>query len=79
MAIANDLSFGAIFARQVRALGGSGDVLLALSISGNCANLLAAIDAAHEREMVVVGLTGQGGGKMAHAAARHRCAYLRAT
>ena len=57
-------SFGAVFARQVRALGGSGDVLLALSISGNCANLQEAIDAAHEREMVVVGLSGQGGGQM---------------
>ncbi len=57
-------SFGAVFARQVRALGGSGDVLLALSVSGNCANLQEAIDAAHEREMVVVGLSGQGGGQM---------------
>ena len=64
-AIANEQSFNAIFARQLRAFGGSGDVLLAISASGNCANLLDAIHAAHEREMVVVGLTGQGGGKMA--------------
>lgn len=65
-AAASEQSFGAIFARQVRALGGSGDVLLAVSVSGNCANLQEAIDAAHEREMVVVGLSGQGGGQMMH-------------
>ena len=64
-AIANEHTLNAIFARQVRALGSSGDVLLAISFSGNCVNVLDAIHAAHEREMVVVGLTGQGGGKMA--------------
>lgn len=64
-AIAAEYTFNAIFSRQVRALGSSGDVLLAISFSGNCANVLDAIHAAHEREMVVVGLTGQGGGKMA--------------
>ena len=64
-AIANEYAFNAIFSRQVRALGGSGDVLLALSLSGNCVNVQDAIHAAHEREMVVIGLTGQGGGKMA--------------
>ena len=52
---------------QVRALGGAGDVLLALSTSGNSANVLAAIEAAHEREMTVVALTGKGGGKMTSA------------
>ena len=62
----NEHSVATLFARQVRALGSSGDVLLAMSISGNCANLQQAIDAAHEREMVVVGLTGRDGGKMAH-------------
>ena len=46
-------------------LGAPGDVLLAISTSGNSANVLAAIEAAHEREMVVVGLTGKSGGKMA--------------
>lgn len=61
----NEQSFAALFARQVRALGGSGDVLLAMSVSGNCANLQQAIDAAHEREMVVIGLSGRGGGQMA--------------
>ena len=64
-AIANDYDFSSIFSRQVRALGQPSDVLLAISTSGNSANVLAAIDAAHEREMVVVGLSGHGGGKMA--------------
>ncbi len=64
-AIANDYNFDAIFSKQVRALGGAGDVLLALSTSGNSANVLAAIEAAHEREMTVVALTGRSGGKIA--------------
>ena len=63
-AIANDYDFRSIFSRQGRALGQSGDVLLAISTSGNSANVLAAIEAAHERDMVVVGLSGRGGGKM---------------
>ena len=66
-AIANDYDFSVIFSKQVRALGGAGDVLLAISTSGNSANVLAAIEAAHEREMTVVALTGKGGGKMTHA------------
>lgn len=66
-AIANDYDFNVVFAKQVRALGGPGDVLLALSTSGNSANVLAAIEAAHEREMIVVALTGKGGGKMGQA------------
>jgi D-sedoheptulose 7-phosphate isomerase len=66
-AIANDYDFNAVFSRQVRALGQPGDVLLAISTSGNSANVLAAIEAAHEREMVVVGLSGRNGGKMAGA------------
>ena len=53
------------FARQVRALGQAGDVLLALSVSGNDANLLAATEAAHERDMTVLVLTGRTGGKLA--------------
>ena len=63
-AIANDYDFDRIFSKQVRGLGQSGDVLLALSTSGNSANVLAAIEAAHEREMTVVALTGRGGGKI---------------
>jgi D-sedoheptulose 7-phosphate isomerase len=64
-AIANDYDFSVIFSKQVRALGIAGDVLLALSTSGNSANVLAAIEAAHERDMTVVALTGRGGGKIA--------------
>ena len=65
-AIANDYDYNRIFSKQVRALGQAGDVLLALSTSGNSANILAAIEAAHEREMSVVALTGRGGGKITH-------------
>ena len=63
-AIANDYDFSSIFSRQVRALGQSGDVLLAITTSGNSANVLAAVEAAHQRDMVVVAMTGRGGGKM---------------
>ena len=63
--IANDFDARAVYARQVRALGQAGDVLLALSVSGNDANLLAAAEAAHERDMTVVVLTGRTGGKLA--------------
>ena len=63
-AVANDYSFEQVFARQVRALGRKGDVLIAISTSGNSANVVAAIDAAREREMHVVALTGKGGGRM---------------
>ncbi len=72
-AIANGYEFSQIFARQVRALGTSGDVLIAISTSGNSANVIAAIEAAQEREMIVIALTGNkdgakdkvGGGKIA--------------
>ena len=53
------------FARQVRALGQAGDVLLALTVHGNDPNLLAATEAAHERDMTVVVLAGRTGGKLA--------------
>ncbi|KQP15252.1 MULTISPECIES: phosphoheptose isomerase [unclassified Pseudorhodoferax] len=66
-AIANDYSYEQVFARQVRALGLAGDVLLAISTSGNSPSILAAVEAAHAREMTVVALTGRGGGKMAGA------------
>ncbi len=54
-----------LFSRQVRALGQAGDVLLILSVSGSDANLLAAAEAAHERDMTVLVLTGRTGGKIA--------------
>lgn len=63
-AIANDYGFSEIFAKQVRALGQAGDVLLAITTSGNSDNILAAIEAAHSREMTVIALTGKGGGKL---------------
>ncbi|TDV18582.1 SIS domain-containing protein [Paraburkholderia caballeronis] len=63
LADADDADFGQAFAKQVRALGQPGDVLLAISASGNAASVLTAIDDAHEREMVVVALTGDGGGR----------------
>ena len=61
-AVANDYAYDQVFAKQVRALGQPGDVLLAITTSGNSANVLAAIQEAHEREMVVIALTGKGGG-----------------
>ena len=63
-AIANDYSYNVIYAKQVRALGRSGDVLLAISTSGNSANVIEAIAAAHDADMRVVALTGKGGGKI---------------
>lgn len=62
--IANDYSFSLIFSKQVTALGHAGDVLLAISTSGNSDNVNLAIDAAHEREMTVIALTGKSGGRM---------------
>jgi D-sedoheptulose 7-phosphate isomerase len=56
-----------VFARQVRALGQAGDVLLVISIAGQEASLLRAIEAAHERDMTVLALTGQGGGPVGQA------------
>jgi D-sedoheptulose 7-phosphate isomerase len=67
-AIGNDYGYEAVFAREVSAHGREGDVLLAISTSGNSANVLRAIDAAREKGMGVVGLTGAEGGKM-----RPRC------
>ena len=64
-AIANDYSYEEIYSKQVMALGRSGDILLAISTSGNSGNVVAAIDAAHERDMLVVALTGKDGGSMA--------------
>lgn len=63
-AIANDYAYNVIFAKQVRALGRSGDVLLAISTSGNSGNVMEAIQAAHDADMRVVALTGKGGGKI---------------
>jgi len=66
-AVGNDYGFSVIFSRQVRALGQAGDVLIAITTSGNSDNVLKAIEAAHERDMVVIGMSGRGGGKMTRA------------
>ncbi len=63
--IANDYDFVEVFSKQVRALGHPGDVLLAISTSGNSRNVIEAVRAAQEREMKVVALTGRSGGQMA--------------
>ena len=63
--IANDYSYNEVFSKQIRALGQPGDILLAISTSGNSANVIQAIQAAHDREMTVVALTGRDGGGMA--------------
>lgn len=62
--IANDYDYLQVFSKQVRALGQPGDVLLAISTSGNSPNVIDAIAAAHEREMRVVALTGKDGGRI---------------
>jgi len=61
-AVGNDYGFEHLFERQVHALGQPGDVLVAISTSGNSANVALSIEAAHEREMRVIALTGKGGG-----------------
>lgn len=64
-AIANDYGFDQVFARQITALGCPGDVVVAISTSGNSANVIQAVKAAREAGCVAVGLTGRGGGALA--------------
>ena len=64
-AVGNDYSYREIFSKQVQAFGQAGDILLAISTSGNSANVIAAVEAALEREMRVVLLTGNDGGALA--------------
>ena len=63
--IANDYDYSQVFAKQVTALGKAGDVALAISTSGNAANVLAAIEACKKLKITTIGLTGGSGGKMA--------------
>src|SRR3954470_12866344 len=63
--IANDYAWQQVFSKQLRAIGRRGDVLLGISTSGNSANVIDAMHAAHEMGVPVIGLTGNGGGKMA--------------
>ncbi|HHJ34967.1 MAG TPA: phosphoheptose isomerase [Gammaproteobacteria bacterium] len=62
--ISNDYHYNQVFSKQVTALGHAGDILLAISTSGNSENINAAIDAAHDRDMVVIALNGKSGGEM---------------
>ncbi|GFM36697.1 D-sedoheptulose 7-phosphate isomerase [Desulfovibrio psychrotolerans] len=64
-AVGNDYGFDFIFSKQVQALAAEGDILVAISTSGNSANLVEALKAARERCVTTVGITGQGGGRMA--------------
>ena len=63
--IANDYQYADIFSKQVRAFGQAGDILLAISTSGESHNIIHAIDASHERQMHVIALTGREGGQIA--------------
>lgn len=62
--IANDYNYNEVFSKQLRALGQPGDVLLAITTSGNSTNILNAIKAAHDRGVSVIALTGYDGGKI---------------
>ncbi len=63
--IANDYSYDEVFSKQVKALGQSGDILLAISTSGNSNNVNEAIHAAHDRDMRIIAFSGRDGGQMA--------------
>lgn len=63
--VANDYGYEHVFSRYIQGLGNNGDVLLAISTSGNSANVINAVKAAKEKGMKVIGLTGKTGGKMA--------------
>lgn len=62
--IANDYDYGEVFAKQVRALGQAGDLAIAISTSGNAANVLAAVEACKTLKIATVGLTGGSGGRL---------------
>ncbi|HRP94667.1 MAG TPA: D-sedoheptulose 7-phosphate isomerase [Rhodocyclaceae bacterium] len=66
-AIGNDYGYEHLFARQIAAVGVPGDVFFGISTSGNSPNILNALDAARQKGLVTVGLTGRGGGKMVQA------------
>ena len=63
--IANDYSFNEVYSKQIRALAQPGDILLAISADGQCPNLVQAIQAAHDRDIHIIALTGSDGGDMA--------------
>ena len=63
-AVANDYSFDVVYSRMIKGIGKKGDVLVALSTSGNSINILKAIETAKEKGMTTIGFTGESGGKM---------------
>lgn len=63
--IANDYSYSQVFSKQVTALGQPGDILVAISTSGNSENVVSAINAAHTKDMTIIALTGKSGGEIA--------------
>ncbi|MBC7903532.1 MAG: D-sedoheptulose 7-phosphate isomerase [Gemmatimonadaceae bacterium] len=63
-AVANDYSFDVIYSRMVTGICQPGDVLIGLSTSGNSANIVKAFEAAREKQVITIGFTGEGGGKM---------------
>ncbi|KAF3983115.1 MAG: phosphoheptose isomerase [Methylococcales symbiont of Hymedesmia sp. n. MRB-2018] len=63
--IANDYHFDEIFSKQIRALGQANDILLVYSTSGNSSNIISAVKTAHEKELIVIALTGKDGGGLA--------------
>lgn len=65
-AIANDYHYDQIFSKQIHALGQAGDLLLAISTSGNSASVINAVEAAHDRDVDVIALTGRDGGVLAN-------------
>lgn len=64
--IANDYDYSEVFAKQITSLGQAGDILLAISTSGNSANVVRAMEEAHKKGMIVIALTGNKGGEMAN-------------
>jgi D-sedoheptulose 7-phosphate isomerase len=78
-AIGNDYGYEHVFAREVAAHGRAGDVLLAITTSGNSQNILRAIETAHEHKLKVIGLTGESGGQMREACDICLCAPSKST
>ena len=62
--IANDYHYNQVFSKQVTALGHAGDILLAISTRGNSENVIMAVDAAHDRDMSIIALSGKSGGEL---------------
>jgi len=63
--VANDYHFDEVFSKQLRALGQAGDILLVYTTSGNSSNIVSAVKTAHDKEIIVIALTGKDGGALA--------------